>query len=58
LNILVKLKRKKELNGLSLAGVGNKTTLENIQISFSNDDSLNVMVVNNFKQHYILQINR
>lgn len=34
-----KLKEKKELNGLSLAGVGNKTTLENIQISFSNDDS-------------------
>ena len=34
-----KLKEHKELNGLSLAGVGNKTKLENIQISFSNDDS-------------------
>ena len=34
-----KLKEQKELNGLSLAGVGNKTQLENIQISFSNDDS-------------------
>ena len=34
-----KLKEQKELNGLSLAGVGNKTKLENIQISFSNDDS-------------------
>lgn len=29
----------KELNGLSLAGVGRKTILSNIQISFSNDDS-------------------
>lgn len=29
----------KELNGLSLAGVGRKTVLNNIQISFSNDDS-------------------
>jgi hypothetical protein len=34
-----KLNLQKELNGLSLAGVGNKTKLENIQISFSNDDS-------------------
>lgn len=34
-----KLKSQKELNGLSLAGVGNKTKFENIQISFSNDDS-------------------
>lgn len=34
-----KLSALKELNGLSLAGVGRKTTLSNIQISFSNDDS-------------------
>jgi hypothetical protein len=34
-----KLSALKELNGLSLAGVGNKTVLNNIQISFSNDDS-------------------
>lgn len=34
-----KLNALKELNGLSLAGVGKKTTLSYIQISFSNDDS-------------------
>ncbi|MBB4801516.1 hypothetical protein HNP37_001577 [Flavobacterium nitrogenifigens] len=34
-----KLSSTKELNGLSLAGVGRKTQLSNIQISFSNDDS-------------------
>ena len=34
-----KLSSKKELNGLSCAGVGRKTILRNIQISFSNDDS-------------------
>jgi hypothetical protein len=34
-----KLKALKELNGLSLAGVGKKTKLDFIQISFSNDDS-------------------
>lgn len=34
-----KLSAEKELNGLSLAGVGRKTVLSNIQISFSNDDS-------------------
>ena len=34
-----KLSASKELNGLSLAGVGRKTVLSNIQISFSNDDS-------------------
>jgi hypothetical protein len=34
-----KLSALKELNGLSLAGVGRKTVLSNIQISFSNDDS-------------------
>jgi hypothetical protein len=39
LNILAENLKNKKLNGLSLAGVGNKTTLENIQISFSNDDS-------------------
>jgi hypothetical protein len=33
------IKHSKELNGLSLAGVGNKTKISNIQISFSNDDS-------------------
>jgi hypothetical protein len=34
-----KLNALKELNGLSLAGVGSKTKLSFIQISFSNDDS-------------------
>lgn len=34
-----KLSSKKELNGLSCAGVGRKTVLKNIQVSFSNDDS-------------------
>ncbi|TDP02310.1 hypothetical protein [Flavobacterium sp. 245] len=34
-----KLSSLKELNGLSLAGVGRKTVLNNIQISYSNDDS-------------------
>lgn len=34
-----KLSAAKELNGLSLAGVGRKTVLSNIQISYSNDDS-------------------
>jgi hypothetical protein len=34
-----KLSSLKELNGISLAGVGRKTILNNIQISFSNDDS-------------------
>jgi hypothetical protein len=34
-----KLNALKELNGLSLAGVGKKTKLDFIQISFSNDDS-------------------
>ena len=34
-----KLNALKELNGLSLAGVGNKTKIDHIQISFSNDDS-------------------
>lgn len=34
-----KLNALKELNGLSMAGVGRKTILDFIQISFSNDDS-------------------
>lgn len=34
-----KLSAAKELNGLSLAGVGRKTIFSNIQISYSNDDS-------------------
>ena len=34
-----KLKDDKELNGLSLAGVGQNTKIEFVQISFSNDDS-------------------
>ena len=34
-----KLKTGKEFNGLTLAGVGSKTKLAFIQISFSNDDS-------------------
>lgn len=32
-------KNSEGLNGLSLAGVGNKTILDNIQVSFSNNDS-------------------
>ncbi|MGL2993800.1 hypothetical protein [Flavobacterium sp. TSSA_36] len=35
-----KLNALKELNGLSLAGVGRQTTLNHIQISYSNDDSV------------------
>lgn len=34
-----KLSAKKELNGLSFAGVGNKTIIKNIQVSYCNDDS-------------------
>ncbi|SHM15488.1 hypothetical protein [Flavobacterium saccharophilum] len=34
-----KLSSLKELNGISLAGVGRKTVLSNIQVSYSNDDS-------------------
>lgn len=34
-----KLSSLKELNGISLAGVGRKTVLNNIQVSYSNDDS-------------------
>jgi hypothetical protein len=34
-----KLNALKELNGLSLAGVGNKTKIDFVQISYSNDDS-------------------
>ncbi|RYJ40756.1 hypothetical protein NU08_0193 [Flavobacterium anhuiense] len=34
-----KLSASKELNGLSLAGVGRKTTISHVQISYSNDDS-------------------
>ena len=35
-----KLNALKELNGLSLAGVGNQSVLNHIQISYSNDDSV------------------
>lgn len=35
-----KLNALKELNGLSLAGVGKQTVLNHIQISYSNDDSV------------------
>ncbi|WP_310554514.1 hypothetical protein [Flavobacterium sp.] len=46
-----KLNALKELNGLSLAGVGRKTKIEFLQISYSNDDSFewyggNVLVNN------------
>lgn len=34
-----KLSASKELNGLSLAGVGRKTIVSHVQVSFSNDDS-------------------
>lgn len=34
-----KLSASKELNGLSLAGVGRKTIVSHVQISYSNDDS-------------------
>ena len=35
-----KLKNGTDFNGLTLAGVGNKTILDFIQVSYSNDDSL------------------
>ena len=34
-----KINLTKELNGLSLCGVGNKTIIDHVQVSFSNDDS-------------------
>ncbi len=34
-----KINKAKELNGLSLAAVGKATTIENVQVSYSNDDS-------------------
>ncbi|MCU0429515.1 MAG: hypothetical protein MUF42_06035 [Cytophagaceae bacterium] len=34
-----KISKDKEMNGLTLAGIGKGTILENIQISYSNDDS-------------------
>ncbi|MCS6823392.1 MAG: T9SS C-terminal target domain-containing protein [Cytophagaceae bacterium] len=34
-----KISKDVELNGLTLAGVGKGTTIENIQVSYSNDDS-------------------
>jgi len=34
-----KIKMDEEFNGLTLAGVGKNTSIENIQISYSNDDS-------------------
>lgn len=34
-----KFNSSKEYNGISLAGVGRKTIIENVQVSFSNDDS-------------------
>lgn len=34
-----KMSSKKEFNGISFAGVGNQTKIENVQVSFSNDDS-------------------
>ena len=34
-----KMKDGKDLNGLSLAGIGANTTIDHVQISFSNDDS-------------------
>ena len=34
-----KLKNGKEFNGLSLAGIGNKTVVDFVQVSFSDDDS-------------------
>ena len=46
-----KLNSLKELNGLSLAGVGKKTIIDFLQVSFSNDDSFEFyggnVVVNN-----------
>ncbi|NJM80616.1 MAG: hypothetical protein HC854_15180 [Flavobacterium sp.] len=38
-----KLSDKKELNGISLAGVGNKTIMQNIQVSYSMMIHLNFM---------------
>ena len=37
-----KLKGFKEFNALSLAGVGNKTVIENVMCSYSGDDSLEI----------------
>ncbi len=37
-----KITKDKEFNGLTLAGVGRNTTIENIQISYSNDDSYEI----------------
>jgi hypothetical protein len=34
-----KISKDKELNGLTLAGVGKSTIIENVQVSYSNDDS-------------------
>lgn len=34
-----KLSSKKELNGISFAGVGSGTKIQNVQVSYSNDDS-------------------
>ena len=37
-----KITKDKEFNGLTLAGVGRNTIIENIQISYSNDDSYEI----------------
>ncbi len=37
-----KITKDKEFNGLTLAGVGRNTVIENIQISYSNDDSYEI----------------
>ncbi|MDB5272246.1 MAG: hypothetical protein JWO58_613 [Chitinophagaceae bacterium] len=34
-----KIKVDEEFNGLTLAGIGRNTTIENVQVSYSNDDS-------------------
>lgn len=48
-----KLNAKKELNGLSLAGVGSATQIDFLQVSFSNDDSLESYGGNLSLQHLV-----
>lgn len=48
-----KLNSLKELNGLSMAGIGNKTILDYIQISYSNDDSFECYGGNTNLNHLI-----
>lgn len=48
-----KLNTNKDFNGLSIAGVGKKTVLNNIQVSFSDDDSIEVYGGNVFLNNLV-----